>query len=88
MLISQAKRQMPAEAGRDREASGEAVRGPIRDEARGTPHGPEDIGPGLLEAMLARENLQVAWKRVKANKGAAGTDGLDIEQTRLQLQTV
>ncbi len=35
----------------------------------------------LLEAALTRENLQVAWKRVKANKGAAGADGLDIEQT-------
>ena len=32
----------------------------------------------LLEAALARENLQRAWKRAKANKGAAGVDGLDI----------
>lgn len=30
---------------------------------------------------LTRQNLQAAWKRVKANKGAAGVDGLDIEQT-------
>ena len=36
---------------------------------------------GLLKAALTRQNLQVAWKRVKANKGAAGVDGLDIEQT-------
>ena len=36
---------------------------------------------GLLEAALTRQNLQLAWKRVKANKGAAGVDGLDIEQT-------
>jgi RNA-directed DNA polymerase len=41
----------------------------------------------LLEAALTRENLQRAWKRVKANKGAAGVDGLDIEQTALMLQT-
>jgi RNA-directed DNA polymerase len=40
------------------------------------------VGAGtLLEAALTRENLQAAWKRVKANKGAAGVDGLDIEQT-------
>jgi RNA-directed DNA polymerase len=30
---------------------------------------------------LARENMQRAWKRVKANKGAAGVDGLDIART-------
>jgi RNA-directed DNA polymerase len=33
----------------------------------------------LLERILARENMQQAWKRVKANKGAAGMDGMSIE---------
>ena len=42
---------------------------------------------GLLEAALTRQNLQAAWKRVKANKGAAGVDGLDIEQTAELLRT-
>ena len=32
-------------------------------------------------AALTRENLQRAMKRVRANKGAAGVDGLDIDQT-------
>ncbi len=41
----------------------------------------------MLEVALTRQNLQVAWKRVKANKGAAGVDGLDIEQTARRLQT-
>jgi RNA-directed DNA polymerase len=41
----------------------------------------------LLEAALTKENLQAAWKRVKANKGAAGVDGLDIEHTQRLLQT-
>ena len=46
------------------------------------------VGTGsLLEGALTRQNLQVAWKRVKANKGAAGVDGLDIEQTAQQLRT-
>jgi RNA-directed DNA polymerase len=40
-----------------------------------------------LEAALTRQNLQVAWKRIKANKGAAGVDGLDIEQTTRMLRT-
>jgi group II intron reverse transcriptase/maturase len=35
----------------------------------------------LLEAMLTRENLLRAWKRVKANKGAAGIDGRSIAET-------
>jgi RNA-directed DNA polymerase len=38
-------------------------------------------------AALARENLQQAWKRVRANKGAAGIDGLDIDQTAVHLRT-
>lgn len=42
---------------------------------------------GLLEAALTRQNLQTALKRVKANKGAAGVDGLDIEQTTELLRT-
>ncbi len=34
--------------------------------------------PDLLERVLARENLRQAWQRVKANKGAAGIDGVSI----------
>jgi RNA-directed DNA polymerase len=41
---------------------------------------------GLLEKALTRQNLQVAWKRLKANKGAAGVDGLDIEQTAQEIR--
>jgi len=42
---------------------------------------------GLLAAALERENLQAAWRRVKANNGAAGVDGLDIEHTAQVLRT-
>ena len=32
----------------------------------------------LLEDVLASDNLARAWKRVKANKGAPGIDGMTI----------
>ena len=35
-------------------------------------------GTALLEAALTRENMVKAWKRVKANKGSAGVDGMTI----------
>ena len=34
----------------------------------------------LLDAVLHRANLQQAWKQVRANKGAAGIDGMTIEE--------
>jgi group II intron reverse transcriptase/maturase len=37
--------------------------------------------------VLTRENLLQAYKRVRADKGAAGVDGLDIDQTSRQVVT-
>ena len=34
----------------------------------------------LLEDVLTSENLRRAWKRVKANKGAPGIDGVTVEE--------
>lgn len=62
-------------------AHGEAGRNPASDEASSPRRDTESTGSGLLQAVLTRENLRQAWKRVKANKGAAGVDGLDINQT-------
>ena len=36
--------------------------------------------PRLLEAILYKDNLNRAYKRVKANKGASGIDGMTIEE--------
>ena len=36
--------------------------------------------PKLLEEMMEKDNLNRAYKRVKANKGAPGVDGMTIEE--------
>ena len=92
--MSKAMRQMLAKAERVGAAHREAVRDLISYEASGPPREHPDTGSakpkagtgGLLEAALTRENLQRARKRVKANKGAAAVDGLDIEQTAHDLK--
>jgi group II intron reverse transcriptase/maturase len=35
---------------------------------------------GLLEQILDRDNMNRAYKRVKTNKGAAGIDGMNVEE--------
>jgi len=35
---------------------------------------------GLLEQVLASENMQRAWQQVRANQGAAGIDGMSVQQ--------
>ena len=40
----------------------------------------ERDGADLLEKVLDRDNLNRAYKRVKANKGACGVDGMTIEE--------
>ena len=40
----------------------------------------EKNGADLLEEVLNRDNLNRAYKRVKANKGASGVDGMTVEE--------
>ena len=87
MSMSRVMRQMPVRAGRAGAAGSEAVRESASDETRGPRHEHRGTGSALLQAVLTRENLQRAWKRVRANKGAAGVDGLDIDQTATLLKT-
>ncbi|PVZ66808.1 group II intron reverse transcriptase/maturase, partial [Pelagibaculum spongiae] len=56
----------------------------VRTQSRDSGQQRLDLKPAfsndLLKRMLQKENLQQAWKRVKANKGAPGIDGMSIEQ--------
>jgi hypothetical protein len=81
MSMGKALHQMPAPEGRATVGDGEAVSGVVSDEAHLTRRDTGNAGQALLEQALARENMQRAWERVKANKGAAGVDGMDIAQT-------
>src|SRR5579859_3982648 len=85
--MSKAMRQMPGTPGRQEREAGEARQSSGLDEAAPPPRTRSDTGPGLLGAVLARENLLRALKQVRANKGAAGVDGLDIDQTVEMLRT-
>jgi RNA-directed DNA polymerase len=87
MPMLNATRQMSAPAERAGVAHGEAGRDPASDEASNPRQDTKSTGSALLMAVLTRENLQSAFKRVRANKGAAGVDGLDIDQTARQLVT-
>jgi len=40
----------------------------------------------LMEAVVARENMLRAYKQVVSNKGAAGVDGMTVEQLKPYLQ--
>lgn len=79
--------QMSASAERVAVRRGETSSKAVSDETPVTQHATGDAGQGLLTQVLARENMQSAWKRVKANKGAAGVDGMDIAQTGRYLVT-
>jgi len=65
------------------ESTGEACQtGREETESRPTMHEPENPANtlGLMEEVCKRENLLEALRRVKANKGSAGIDGMTVGQ--------
>lgn len=71
----EAKVAKPAEAGR---------RGGRNDLAADPPA--PALAQGLIEAMLSREKLERALRRVEANRGAPGVDGMRTEELRPYLR--
>jgi RNA-directed DNA polymerase len=53
--------------------------------AKRTPESPAEE-ERLMEEVCDRQNLEIAWKRVRANKGSPGVDGLSIDETAAYLR--
>lgn len=63
----------------------EGVKPPVTEpgpslSAASSSDGPDASGADLLEQVLDRENLLQALKRVKANRGAPGIDGMTVKE--------
>jgi group II intron reverse transcriptase/maturase len=88
MSLGSARHQKPGQPGRTDGGRGEAEPEAGRDEARLARCDQEGLGrDDLLTRALARGNLVMAWKRVKANRGSAGVDGLTVRETAEYLKT-
>lgn len=88
MSLGRAVHQKPAQAGRIAGGRGEAAPERMRDEARTARQETEGSGrDGLLAQALASANMELAWKRIKANRGSAGVDGRTIAETAEHLKT-
>jgi len=60
---------------------------PCDEPGVGEPGISESANPvGLLERVLARDNLQRALKRVRQNKGGPGIDGMTVEELPVHLK--
>jgi hypothetical protein len=40
----------------------------------------------LMEQILSRENMTLAFRKVKANKGASGVDGISVDEIQEYLK--
>jgi RNA-directed DNA polymerase len=88
MRLGSASHQKSGQPERVVTGKGEAQAEAARDEARPAFQQQTGLGrEGLLWQALSRGNMAAAWKRVKANKGSAGVDGLIIEQAPEFLKT-
>ena len=61
----------------DKPTDNARVRGELESRGGGKHGAPQERT--MIEEILEPENLAAAWKRVKANKGAPGIDGMTVE---------
>lgn len=87
MTVGGAGHQKSEQSERSSNTCGEAAGAGGSGEARPARQATGDSGSvSLFVQALTRENLAVAWKRVKANAGSAGVDGLTVRQTAEHLK--
>jgi RNA-directed DNA polymerase len=73
LLLAFASEERGATPGADSEGTEPLV-------AKRTPESPAEE-ERLMEEVCNRENLEIAWKRVRENRGSPGVDGLTIDDT-------
>ncbi len=82
MSLGRTVHQKPGERGRIAHGRGEATPEGVRDEVRTARRETGSLGrDDLLAQVLAKANMEAAWKRVKSNRGGAGVDGRSIAET-------
>jgi group II intron reverse transcriptase/maturase len=62
------------------ELEGKAGAHSISSTSEAEGNGDSEYAAGLLEKILDRDNLNLAFKRVKANKGSHGVDGMKVDE--------
>jgi len=87
MNLEGGRRQMSRQLGLPWESRGEAPGVPRSDEPPMAEHGTKRPGAdGLMEAALARRNMQAALRRVTKNRGSPGVDGMTVDELLLHLR--
>lgn len=87
MTVGAARHQKSESSERWSSARGEAERDGDSGEAELVGQAQASSGrASLLQQALTRENMVLAWKRVRTNGGSAGVDGLTVEQTAEHLK--